>query len=384
MNTFKKITLTSAVAFALFAFNACGDDSGSTSASGENSTLSSAVEDDESSSSINGDSSSSVTPGSDRESSSSSSVKADGKSSSSINDVGSSSSVVNVGLCSYGTCDEEDEIVSISGYGRTYFICKNGCYEEIVRESSSSSSSKYPVMDSVFNSQLSYGEFKDPRDGQVYKTRMLTLRNEQKIEVFAQNLNYGRVVKEGDEIVDGDTVKYCHDDDEWYCDHYYGGMYTWADAMGFPYACNYHKTNTAECPFKLDDDDYGRQYRGICPEGWHITNKREWAVGIVAGRADLSVSKYSGGVDAAGLSILLNETTGTAYWFTSAILDGHLQENDSLVGTLKFHVWSNINTGVFNDTYKDGDGENSGKYVPNSKHRSIMGVRCTRDYIYEN
>ena len=34
MKTFKKIGLVSAVAFALFAFNACGDDSGSTSASG--------------------------------------------------------------------------------------------------------------------------------------------------------------------------------------------------------------------------------------------------------------------------------------------------------------------------------------------------------------
>ena len=58
MKTFKKIGLVSAVAFALFTFNACGDDSNSTSALGENGSLSSAVEDDESSSSINGDNSS--------------------------------------------------------------------------------------------------------------------------------------------------------------------------------------------------------------------------------------------------------------------------------------------------------------------------------------
>ena len=65
MKTFKKSGLVSAVAFALFTFNACGDDSNSTSASGENGSShmssSTPIEDlDESSSSINGDSSSSV------------------------------------------------------------------------------------------------------------------------------------------------------------------------------------------------------------------------------------------------------------------------------------------------------------------------------------
>jgi uncharacterized protein (TIGR02145 family) len=260
----------------------------------------------------------------------------------------------------------------------TSFICKDGF---LVPYSSSSkitlsSSSNYPVMDSVFNSELSYGEFEDPRDHQVYKTRTLTLSNGQKIEVFAQNLNYGKFLKEGDEIIEGDTIKFCYDDDEWYCDNFYGGQYTWAGVMGFPYACNDHKTNTVECPFILDADDYGRQYRGICPEGWHITNKREWAVGIVGGRGSLSVSKASGGVDAAGLSILLRNNY--ASWFLPSVLDGNLQENDTHAQVLKF----SIETGEFGYVRKGA--EITGKYVPDSKHRSIVGVRCTRDYVYEN
>ena len=126
----------------------------------------------------------------------------------------------------------------------------------------------------------------------------------------------------------------------------------------------------------MDADDYGRQYRGICPEGWHITNKREWAVGIVGGRGSLSVSKASGGVDAAGLSILLRNNY--ASWFLPSVLDGNLQENDTHAQVLKF----SIETGEFGYVRKGA--EITGKYVPDSKHRSIVGVRCTRDYVYEN
>ena len=386
-NTFsRKFTVCALAGVLGFALSACDDSSSAGGDGGETSVVESSssttVNKDKSSESKTEDEISSGEDQSVNEGKTQSSDNRGGlnktSSSSKGNNGGllSSSSVGGVGLCSYGTCDVEDEIVRISGYGITNFICKNGCYEEIVVESSSSSSSKYPVMDSVFNSELSYGEFEDPRDHQIYKTRTLTLSNGQKIEVFAQNLNYGKFLKEGDEIIEGDTIKFCYDDDEWYCDNFYGGQYTWAGVMGFPYACNDHKTNTVECPFILDADDYGRQYRGICPEGWHITNKREWAVGIVGGRGSLSVSKASGGVDAAGLSILLRNNY--ASWFLPSVLDGNLQENDTHAQVLKF----SIETGEFGYVRKGA--EITGKYVPDSKHRSIVGVRCTRDYVYEN
>jgi len=379
LNLFQgKQSLTIFLLAAFFALWGCDDSSSAT----EDNNETSAVESSSSTSAINkGKSSESKTgdeisssdeqdTGDTREYSSSSRKTSSKSESSSSVEVSSSSSFPVV------DCEREGAILSMAD--GTSFICKDGF---LVPYSSSSkitlsSSSNYPVMDSVFNSELSYGEFEDPRDHQVYKTRTLTLSNGQKIEVFAQNLNYGKFLKEGDEIIEGDTIKFCYDDDEWYCDNFYGGQYTWAGVMGFPYACNDHKTNTVECPFILDADDYGRQYRGICPEGWHITNKREWAVGIVGGRGSLSVSKASGGVDAAGLSILLRNNY--ASWFLPSVLDGNLQENDTHAQVLKF----SIETGEFGYVRKGA--EITGKYVPDSKHRSIVGVRCTRDYVYEN
>jgi len=379
LNLFQgKQSLTIFLLAAFFALWGCDDSSSAT----EDNNETSAVESSSSTSAINkGKSSESKTgdeisssdeqdTGDTREYSSSSRKTSSKSESSSSVEVSSSSSFPVV------DCEREGAILSMAD--GTSFVCKDGF---LVPYSSSSkitlsSSSNYPVMDSVFNSELSYGEFEDPRDHQVYKTRTLTLSNGQKIEVFAQNLNYGKFLKEGDEIIEGDTIKFCYDDDEWYCDNFYGGQYTWAGVMGFPYACNDHKTNTVECPFILDADDYGRQYRGICPEGWHITNKREWAVGIVGGRGSLSVSKASGGVDAAGLSILLRNNY--ASWFLPSVLDGNLQENDTHAQVLKF----SIETGEFGYVRKGA--EITGKYVPDSKHRSIVGVRCTRDYVYEN
>ena len=161
MKTIKKIGLVGAVFFALFTFNACGDDSNSTSAAGENGSLSSAVEDDESSSSINGDSSSSVIPGSsssvipsDSEgSSSSSSVKADGKSSSSSKKGGSSSSEFVFKLCEDGK-----QKIMISEIDTGYVTCRNNQWVvdsivEVVKPK------VYPDMDSVFGSEAVYGTF---------------------------------------------------------------------------------------------------------------------------------------------------------------------------------------------------------------------------------
>ena len=51
------------------------------------------------------------------------------------------------------------------------YICKDGIFVPYVRSSSSSvPTSSYFDMDSLYNSTKSYGEFKDPRDGQTYKT----------------------------------------------------------------------------------------------------------------------------------------------------------------------------------------------------------------------
>ena len=271
MKTFKKIGLVSAVAFALFAFNACSDDSNSTSASGENSALSSAVEDDESSSSINDDSSSSSVILSDSEgSSSSSSVKADGKSSSSSKKGGSSSSEFVFKLCEDGK-----QKIMISEIDTGYVTCRNNQWVvdsivEVVKPK------VYPNMDSVFGSEYVHGTFTDDRDKKVYKTANIYYDYDgvSTITVMAQNLNYAEITIDSTRKVfdDSKVEKRCYKDDPWYCDNYFGALYTWSEAMGLPKVCD--SVGVAENP--KCNIDLSKKVQGVCPTGWHVMDETEW------------------------------------------------------------------------------------------------------------
>ncbi|PWJ54715.1 MULTISPECIES: FISUMP domain-containing protein [unclassified Fibrobacter] len=280
MNIFKKITLTSAVAFALFTFNACGDDSGSTSALGENGSLSSAVEDDDSSSSINDDSSSSVTPGSDPESSSSSKTKGSSSSVKGSESTGASSSS-RITNSSSSTlilpCEaaEEGEIMTILKTGIDY-ICTNGFWVEISSSSSATSSSSYYDMSEQFNPDIEYGSMTDPRDGKVYKTVRVEYGYDDidSITIFAENLNYGKLILGG--TVQSDSTKYCYNDDPWYCDNGFGGLYSWSNAMNFSAACDSNAVGTDACPEKFNDSNGSLQHQGICPDGWHVMSTFAW------------------------------------------------------------------------------------------------------------
>jgi len=151
-------------------------------------------------------------------------------------------------------------------------------------------------MDSLFNSieNLSYGEFTDPRDGQVYKTIIVNPGKLFEYEIFAENLNYGAQVSGTSGQSDDNIVeKYCYNDDPWYCDHYFGGLYQWSEAMDFPSACNDVKAgSTLACPDTvviptseyMDLKNYP-QHQGICPDGWHIMSKGEWGNVIGGGVA---------------------------------------------------------------------------------------------------
>ncbi|MCQ2053657.1 MAG: hypothetical protein MJY82_00005 [Fibrobacter sp.] len=282
MNTIKKFGLVSVVAFAMCAFNACGDDSNSTSASAENSAQSSAVEDDDSSSSINDDSSSSVTPGSDPESSSSSKTKGSSSSVKGSESTGASSSS-RITNSSSSTlilpCEaaEEGEIMTILKTGIDY-ICTNGFWVEIQSSSSATSSSSYYDMSEQFNPDIEYGSMTDPRDGKVYKTVRVEFGYDDidSITIFAENLNYGKLILGG--TVQSDSTKYCYNDDPWYCDNGFGGLYSWSNAMNFPAACDSNAVGTDACPEKFDYINDLLQHQGLCPEGWHVLSISEWDV----------------------------------------------------------------------------------------------------------
>ena len=283
-------------------FIACGDESGSSAPAPDPADGSS------SSVALSSRSSSSVKPGDDSQKSSSSSGKTNGSSSSEGGDY--SSSGTNDNRSSSSGYVLRDSLCSSEYEGWTQyipqlqqeFICENGRW--IPMSSSSvtpSSSSKYYDMSLLFVSEndYSYGEFTDPRDGQVYKTLRFEFGfgDVDSITIFAQNLNYGKMIPGGTQMTD--STKFCYDDDPWYCDNGFGGLYTWATVMNFPAACDSFAMGSVECP---DTIDLTRNqipllsnslsyvlHQGICPDGWHVMSQGEWAVAM----------RYSGSRDGA-------------------------------------------------------------------------------------
>ena len=193
------------------------------------------------------------------------------------------------GSSSSAVCEEgATGYLTLSGV-KVYYVCKGNAWVAVPVSSSSSvavsvssssvasSSSRYN-MDSTFNSELSYGEFTDPRDGQKYRTIIIPDEN---FEYFAENLNYGKQVPmNGGQA---DSTKYCYNDDPWYCAHHFGGLYRWSTAMGFPRACDSVKTgspsacpDTIKLPTGYREPWFFPQHQGICPDGWHVMNEGEW------------------------------------------------------------------------------------------------------------
>ena len=175
--------------------------------------------------------------------------------------------------------------------GETYWhgsdyqmICHGGQWLNLdsMEQANAPSSSSYFDMTEQFNPDVEYGEFTDPRDGKKYRT--VSLYDdvyERTLVFFVENLNYGERVPGG--TVQGKGTKYCYDDDPWYCDNGWGGLYTWSNAMGFPAVCDSVSIEADACAQKfeypsgyIEPANYV-QHQGICPEGWHVVNGGEWA-----------------------------------------------------------------------------------------------------------
>lgn len=218
-------------------------------------------------------------------------------------------------------CEHEN---IISTFRDELYICHDGFLVPYVASSSSQKVLTFKERfkkDSVFNDQIEYGLFKDPRDDQEYKTVVIKSKYEE-FEVFAQNLNYGTQIKLGTtEFDDKKVEKYCYDDDPWYCENYFGGMYSWSEAMGLPKTCDSVWTGTTpECPDSVatgivydSDWDYV-QIQGACPEGWHVMNAFEWRTMIGANESIghlLSYVSYRNGFsNVNGFSALLTGIGG--------------------------------------------------------------------------
>ena len=310
---------------AFFALSAC-DDSSSAS-SDETGVSSSSVETsdlDESSSSVDKkssgnestekDKSSSSVKGSEPADVSSSSAKetknsSDSKSSSSIKSGDSSSSQKNISSSSVSSSSSikdgsssSFDITAPCKYGDVYieesdgekkaYICYEDGWKRYVPNSSSSSiahsssSRGYEPLPSPLGYNLSYGEYKDTRDGTKYATIEITNKygpdSVPKITftVFAQNLKYHEKITLGANEQDDDekVEMYCYNDSVEYCNDWWGGLYQWAEMMALPYECN-----SKSCADLIDPDHDGF-HQGICPNGWHlITEKEMLAVSYATG-----------------------------------------------------------------------------------------------------
>ena len=295
LNLFQgKQSLTIFLLATFFALTAC-DDSSSASSNGpdENAAVDSSssvckdCEDGDGSSSskkVESSDSQSRDSSSDEKSNSSSSKKGNAANSSSSekNTSNSSADVLN------GNCQDGDTKSNlIADVAMAYYHCENGMWVRdslVVVVDTSETWIPRPNLDSVFNPDVAYGEFKDERDGHIYKTITFVDGGNTRT-MFAQNLNYGTFVKLGEES-DAEVQKHCYDDDEWYCDHFFGGLYTWSEAFGLPRTCDTVPTgNSAECPdtiWTTAQLNNGWQtikrslWKGLCPKGWHILTQDEW------------------------------------------------------------------------------------------------------------
>ena len=362
MKTIKKLGLVSAVAFAMLAFSAC-DDSSSAS-SDETGTSSSSVETsdlDESSSSVDKkssgnestekDKSSSSVKGSEPAEVSSSSAKetknsSDSKSSSSIKSGDSSSSKKDVSSSSVSSSSSEKQSSSSVG--------SSSSSEKQSSSSVASSSSEYVPFDhsKAFDGTLwrkgAYKTFVDERNNREYyylqidgkkclkysETNRCLSTKDTSISVMAENLNVGEMVRGfKDQKDDSKIERYCYDNDTTNCDRY-GGLYQWAEMMGFNDSCN-----TKSCAHLIQEN-----HQGICPNGWRLLTYDDFYI-IVNSNGNQDGVKGTrstfgfGGSNDTGYSLVgagynwqhtftrMNEST---YWHYPQ--EGTLGDNTSFVG----------------------------------------------------
>jgi uncharacterized protein (TIGR02145 family) len=236
-----------------------------------------------------GDSSSSVDKGSSSSEQGNSSVSDKDSSSSAVE---SSSSFKLEPVC------EDGETTIDEAFGMyIYETCRDGFWEADSSKSKSvvdslaaiEKNKEHPNMDSLFAGyDGEYFEFEDPRDGHKYKYIEFhgytdDIGSHATFYVMAENLNYGKMVPSGTTKFDDKvTEKLCYVDDEWFCDNHFGGLYSWAEAMNLPKVCDSVDVSSNDACKVFADSARSEEkartiiWQGICPDGWHIMNKREW------------------------------------------------------------------------------------------------------------
>ena len=161
----------------------------------------------------------------------------------------------------------------VEAFGDTVILSSDSGEESSSSSARSSSSCEKDCFDwsvpkeAYLNTNISYGEMVDARDGQVYKTVKIGEQT-----WMAENLNYA------DSVATPSLLErsWCYEDDPEKC-NVAGRLYTWAAAIDSvklatdkdnPQDCGYGKDpSTCALPDKL---------QGICPSGWHLPDTADW------------------------------------------------------------------------------------------------------------
>ena len=370
--------LVLALVFAIFVAG-CGDDSSTSSDPASESQSSSSVtlsEVEGSCSSVGREKSSSSVKSGDDSQKSSSSVSGGGNSSS----VDESSSSSMRRRCEEGSLD-----TMVVGDLIGYYECKNNKWELVSYVESSSSDAHYDMTEQFYcdgssECECASEDFTDPRDNQVYKTINVYTKDADRntivaYRVFAENLNYGKQIKNGVLNSDDNAVeKYCYNDDDWYCDNGFGGLYTWSEAMGLPKACDtLYVDSSAACKDafvppggRSEKMGWYVQRPGICPEGWHVMNYVEWLVLSDIGGLSLKSS------------VAWSNWVGSNYYGFSALPVGYIEDGKyDLFGTYA----------VFIEPQEHDNLKAKVHYIMENSHREASvqksfasSIRCVEDY----
>ena len=275
MNKFK--TLLFLAVFGGIGLWGC-DDSSSASSNGpdENAAVDSSSSickdcDDESSSSdkkIESSAEKDVESSDDAETGKSSSSKGKGTSSSSVKTSDSSSS----------SKDKSSSSVNSSSSNKQSSSSVKSSSSSVKQSSSSVASSSSFVRWGDLPPNFSYGEFE--YEQRIYKyltvTGSDTNNKTATIDVMAENLNVGIMIDGSENQSDNSKVeRYCYNNDTTKCLNY-GGLYQWAEMMGFNDSCN-----TKSCAHLIQDN-----HQGICPDGWRLLTYNDFNIVMKAENND--------------------------------------------------------------------------------------------------
>ena len=188
-----------------------------------------------------------------------------------------------------------------------------------------------------------FKQFLDTRNNRSYY--YLTIYNKDhsdSLTVFAENLNIGEMVDGSENQSDNDKIeRYCYDNDTTNCDRY-GGLYQWAEMMGFNDSCN-----TKSCTHLIDEN-----HQGICPEDWRLLTaddidfilKSEY---VTHGFEDLKTQNGFGGYNTTGFSLVpTGSRVGTSFknfpnsalWFypVERVVDGVQAARDGRIDSFSY------------------------------------------------